>query len=89
MPSVSEQAAAWSAALDLVAIPAEVIAGQRWRILDTLGVALASAAADYGRRIRAGSLALGGQGSAHILGFAGTTSAPATLCASAARSPSI
>jgi 2-methylcitrate dehydratase PrpD len=84
MPSVSEQAAAWSAGLDLAAIPPEVIAGQRWRILDTLGVALASAALDYGRRIRAGALALGGQGSAHILGFAGTTSAPAAALANGA-----
>ena len=84
MPSLSEQAAAWSAGLDLAAIPAEVIAGQRWRILDTLGVALASSAQDYGRRIRAGTLALGGQGSAHILGFAGTTSAPAAALANGA-----
>ena len=84
MPSVSEQAAAWSAALDLAAIPAEVIAGQRWRILDTLGVALASSAMDYGRRIRDGTLALGGQGSAHILGVAGSTSAPAAALANGA-----
>lgn len=84
MPSVSEQAAAWSAGLDLAAIPAEVVAGQRWRILDTLGVALASAAQDYGQRIRAGALALGGQGRAHIVGFAGTTSAPAAALANGA-----
>jgi 2-methylcitrate dehydratase PrpD len=75
MPSVSEQAAAWCAALDLSAVPAEVIAGQRWRILDTLGVALAVSALDYGKRIRAGTLSLGGQGHAHVLGFAGTNSA--------------
>ena len=84
MPSVSEQAAAWSAGLDLAAIPAEVVAGQRWRILDTLGIALASSALDYGQRIRAGTLALGGQGRAHILGFAGTTSAPAAALANGA-----
>ena len=59
MPSVSEQAAAWSAELDFAVIPAEVVAGQRWRILDTLGVALASSAQDYGQRMRAGTLALG------------------------------
>ncbi len=46
MPSVSEQAAAWSAAIDLAAIPAAVVAGERWRILDTLGVALAALAPD-------------------------------------------
>jgi 2-methylcitrate dehydratase PrpD len=84
MPSVSEQAAAWSAGLDLSAIPAEVVAGQRWRILDTLGVALAGSALDYGQRIRAGTLALGGQGHAHMLGFAGTTSAPSAAIANGA-----
>ncbi|HEY1502711.1 MAG TPA: MmgE/PrpD family protein [Stellaceae bacterium] len=84
MPSVSEQAAAWSAILDLAAVPADVVAGQRWRILDTLGVALASAAQDYGRRIRGAALALGGQGHAHILGFAGTSSAPAAALANGA-----
>jgi 2-methylcitrate dehydratase PrpD len=84
MPSVSEQAAAWSAGLDLAAIPAEVTAGERWRILDTLGVALASSALDYGQRIRAATLALGGQGRAHILGFAGTNSAPGAALANGA-----
>ncbi len=84
MPSVSEQAAAWSAGLDLAVIPGEVVAGQRWRILDTLGVALAVSAQDYGQRIRAGTLALGGQGCAHILGFAGTTSAPSAAIANGA-----
>ena len=78
MPSVSEQAAEWSAGLDLAAIPAAVIAGARWRLLDTLGAALAVAALDYGQKIHTaaldmGGLATGGQGHAHILGFAGTT----------------
>lgn len=80
MPSVSERAAAWSAHLEAAAVPAEVVAGARWRILDTLGVAIAVAAQDYGRKIRAGALAMGGQGRAHILGFAGTTAPqPAAL----------
>jgi len=84
MASVSEQVASWSAGLDVAAIPAEVLAGERWRILDTLGIALAVAPQDYGQRIRAGALALGGQGSAHVLGFAGTTSAAAAALANGA-----
>ena len=84
MPSVSEQAAAWSAAIDLAAIPAAVVAGERWRILDTLGVGLAASALDYGQRMRAGALALGGQGRAHLLGFPGTTSAPVAALANGA-----
>jgi 2-methylcitrate dehydratase PrpD len=84
MPSVSEQAAAWSAGLDLASIPDAVVTGQRWRILDTLGIALAVSTQDYGQRIRAGTLALGGQGHAHILGFAGTTSASGAALANGA-----
>jgi 2-methylcitrate dehydratase PrpD len=84
MPSLSEQAALWSAGLDVVSIPAEVIAGARWRILDTLGVGLAVSALDYGQKIRAGALAMGGQGRAHVLGFAGTTSAQAAAIANGA-----
>lgn len=80
MPSVSEQAAAWSAGLDLTAIPPRVAANARWRILDALGCGFATAAQDYGRKIRAGTLAMGGQGRAHLLGFAGTTAPqPAAL----------
>jgi 2-methylcitrate dehydratase PrpD len=88
MPSVSEQAAAWCAALDLPAIPAAVVAAQHWRILDTLGVGLAGSALDYGQRMRAGTLALGGQGRAHILGFAGTTSAASAALANGAMASS-
>jgi 2-methylcitrate dehydratase PrpD len=88
VPSVSEQAAAWSAGLDFAVIPAEIVAGERWRILDTLGVALAGAAQDYGQRVRAGTLALGGQGHAHILGFAGMSSAPAAALANGAMASS-
>jgi 2-methylcitrate dehydratase PrpD len=80
MPSVSEQAAAWSVGLDLPAIPPAIVAGTRWHILDTLGCGFATSAQDYGRKIRAGVLAMGGQGRAHILGFAGTTAPlPAAL----------
>ena len=74
MVSVSEQAAEWSTGLEFSAIPAAVVAGARWRILDTLGATLAVAPQAYGQKIRAGALELGGQGYAHILGFAGVTS---------------
>lgn len=74
MSSVSEHTAQWSAGIGLADIPADVIAAARWRILDTIGVSLAVAAQDYGRKIRAGTLAMGGQGRAHILGFADQTS---------------
>ncbi|HLI20025.1 MAG TPA: MmgE/PrpD family protein [Stellaceae bacterium] len=84
MPSVSEQTAEWSAGIEIAAIPAEVVAGARWRILDTLGVAFAVAPLEYGRKIRAGALAMGGQGRAHILGFAGTTSPQAAALANGA-----
>ncbi len=74
MPSLSETIAAWSSGLTLAAIPADVVASARWRVLDTLGCIFAVAGQDYGQRIKAGSLALGGQGASHILGSADRTS---------------
>ena len=84
MPSVSELTAQWSAGVGLADIPAEVIAATRWRILDTIGVALAVAAQDYGSKIRAGVLAMGGVGNAHILGFGDATSPQAAAIANGA-----
>jgi 2-methylcitrate dehydratase PrpD len=69
MPTISEELAEWSAALLLADIPAEVVRHAKWHSLDTLGCAFAVAAQDYGRKIRAGAMAMGGQGHAHILGF--------------------
>jgi len=84
VPSVSEKAAQWSAALQLGDIPADIVAAARWRILDTLGVIFAVAAQDYGRKIRAGALAMGGAGSAQILGFADRSSPQAAALANGA-----
>ena len=69
MPTVSEILAQWSAAITPEAIPAEIQGVAKQHILDTLGCAFAVAAQDYGRKIRAGVLAMGGHGDAHILGF--------------------
>lgn len=69
MPTVSEELAEWSAALRSADIPAMVVTAAKRHSLDTLGCALAVAAQDYGRKIRAGAMAMGGQGHAHILGF--------------------
>ena len=84
MPSVSEAAAAWSTEIAFADIPADVVASTRWRILDTLGVALAVAAQPYGAKIRAGTLAMGGKGNAHILGFPDQTSPQAAAIANGA-----
>lgn len=84
MPSVSEITAQWSAQIRLADIPAEIVAATRWRILDTLGVIFAVAAQDYGRKIRAGTLAMGGVGNAHIVGFADRTAPQAAAIANGA-----
>ena len=69
MPTVSEELAEWSAALRPADIPAEIVNAAKRRVLDTLGCAFAVAAQDYGHKIRAGAMAMGGQGHAHIIGF--------------------
>lgn len=84
MPTVSEETAQWSAALSFGDIPPEIVAVAKWHILDTLGVAFAVAAQDYGQKIRAGTLAMGGRGNAHILGFADLTSPQAAAIANGA-----
>lgn len=84
MPSVSELTAQWSAELTLARIPSDVVAATRWRILDTLGVIFAVAAQDYGQKIRAGTLAMGGKGNAHIIGFPDQTSPQAAAIANGA-----
>src|SRR5258708_4144732 len=84
MPSVSEETAQWCAALRFKDIPADIVAAARWHILDTIGVVFAVAAQDYGRKIRAGALAMGGAGHAHILGFADQTSPQAAAIANGA-----
>lgn len=89
MPSVSEHTAQWSAGIGLADIPDDVVAATRWRILDTIGVIAAVAAQDYGRKIRAGTLAMGGRGNAHILGFADQTSAQAAAIANGAMASSL
>lgn len=84
MPTVSEEIAQWNAALSLVDIPEKVVRAAKWRIVDTLGVAFAVAGQDYGRKIRAGTLAMGGAGAAHIVGFHDQTSPQAAAIANGA-----
>src|SRR5690348_8227376 len=69
MPTLSEELAQWSTALMPNDVPVEVVRAAKRHLLDTLGCAFAVAAQDYGRKIRAGAMAMGGQGEAHILGF--------------------
>lgn len=84
MPTVSEETAQWSAAITFADIPAGMVASAKQHILDTLGVAFAVAAQDYGHKIRAGTMAMGGKGSAHILGFPDLTSPQAAAIANGA-----
>jgi len=69
MPTISEELAQWSAALMPGDVPTEAVSAVKRHVLDTLGCAFAAATQDYGRKIRAGAMAMGGQGHAHILGF--------------------
>src|SRR5579864_2933958 len=84
MPSVSELTAQWSAGLGFAEIPADVVQAARWRILDTIGIILAVGGQEYGRKIRAGALAMGGKGEAHLLGFPDRTSPQAAAIATGA-----
>ena len=84
MPSVSELTAQWSAGIGFAEIPPDVVQAARWRILDTIGIILAVGGQEYGRKIRAGALAMGGKGEAHVLGFPDRTSPQAAAIATGA-----
>jgi 2-methylcitrate dehydratase PrpD len=84
MPTISEAIAQWSSTLSLDDIPEDVVRAARWRIIDTLGVAFAVGAQDYGRKIRAGTLGMGGVGGAHLLGFPDRTAPQAAAIANGA-----
>ena len=88
MPSVSEATAQWSTTIGFDAIPADVVAQARHHVLDALGVILSVAPQEYGRKIEAGALAMGGQGSAHILGYPAMTSPQTAAIANGAMASS-
>jgi 2-methylcitrate dehydratase PrpD len=51
-------------------LPEDVVESTKLRVLDTIGLALASSVLDYGRAIREAALEMaGGTGTAHVLGF--------------------
>lgn len=51
-PSLSREVAEWAAALAYEDLPHEVVAAARRHVLDALGIALASTAQPYGKRLR-------------------------------------
>lgn len=68
-------ASEWIAALTWDSIPADLIKDAKLRILDTLGVALAASASDYGEVMRRFVLDAGGVGPCRVIGAHATTSA--------------
>jgi 2-methylcitrate dehydratase PrpD len=70
LPSYSEQLARWMATLRFEDLPEDVVESTKLRVLDTIGLALASSVLDYGRAIREAALEMaGGPGTAHVLAF--------------------
>jgi 2-methylcitrate dehydratase PrpD len=68
--SLSEQLARWVLTLRYQDIPEDVIESTKLRVLDVIGLALASSVLDYGRAVREAALEMGIMGgSAHVLAF--------------------
>ncbi len=74
-PSYSNQAANWYLNLGHDDLPGDIVARVKLHVLDILGLALAGAARDSGRSVRAAMLGLGKSDECHILGFGDATSA--------------
>jgi 2-methylcitrate dehydratase PrpD len=66
--SVSERLAEYIAALDESTIPQSVVTDSRWRLMDTLGVALAGARLDFAEPVRAVMIDMGGKPEATVIG---------------------
>ena len=68
MTSYSEQLARWFAALKYSDLPADVAASTKLRILDVIGLVLASVNTPFGRALRETALALGAGRESRLLG---------------------
>jgi 2-methylcitrate dehydratase PrpD len=68
--SLSEQLARWVLTLRYQDIPEDVLESTKLRVLDVIGLALASSVLDYGRAVREAGLEMGTfGGTAHVLAF--------------------
>jgi 2-methylcitrate dehydratase PrpD len=68
MASYSEQLAQWCAGVKFSALPADVVASTKLRVLDVIGLALAAVTLPTGKSVRAAALAMGSGSDARILG---------------------
>jgi len=68
MSSYSERAAQWMAGLKFSALPIDVVASTKLRVLDVIGLALAAVPLATGKSVRAAALAMGNGNDARILG---------------------
>ena len=75
-PTVAEELASFSAGLDPAAIPAEVKDDARWRLMDTLGVAIAGRRMDSAASVLAVANSLGGEPQATAIGSGRKLPAP-------------
>ena len=73
--SYSSIAAQWYLALGMADLPEDIVARTKLHVLDILGLALAGAARDSGRSVRAAMRNLGSGNECHVLGFGDKTNA--------------
>ncbi|MCG8544293.1 MAG: MmgE/PrpD family protein [Alphaproteobacteria bacterium] len=80
----SEKVAAWAADLRIDAIPADVIADQKNRVLDIIGTTLAASKMPSSQPLRDGALKLGGGNESRLLGYGDRTAAATAALANGA-----
>jgi len=79
--SLTEQLAAWYAALRYDDLPDDVVKNTRLRILDIVGLSLTGSQLEYGPIARNAALAIGGAAEAHIIGYGDHIGAPSAAMA--------
>src|ERR1700733_8127356 len=66
---LSTELARWAASVTFENLPKDVAESTKLRVLDVIGLALAGAETDFGRSVRAASLAISPPGPSRLLGF--------------------
>jgi 2-methylcitrate dehydratase PrpD len=89
MTSCSEALASWAGGLRFEAIPEDLVATTKLRVLDVIGLALAGTGTEFGAAVRAAALRIGADGPCRILGGGDRVSVTAAAFANGALSQAL
>ncbi len=66
--SLSTELAIWTSAFEFQDLPPDIVDSTKWRVLDTIGLALAGADTDFGRSVRNAAVTMSPTGACRLVG---------------------